>query len=339
MAIVALMADIPATMRAVAVTRPGGPDVLELVELPTPSPGPGQVLIAVAAAGLNGADRFQRRGRYDPPPDASPLLGLEVAGTIVGLGDGVDPARRGTDVVALADGGGYADYAAMPAAQVLPLPPGWTMVEGATLPETFFTIQQTVIEHAALKAGQTLLIHGGAGGIGATAIQMARLHGAVPFATVSSREKADYALAMGAEATIDHRQEDFVARIREFTQGRGADVVVDMVGGPNAAANLNAAAPGGTIVQLTALAGSGEVDPGLLVAKGLTWFGSILRAQPAEAKARWAASLLADVWPAIADGRIKKPRIRAFAFEDVAAAHHAFDRRDHYGKIVLDLTS
>lgn len=331
------MADIPATMRAIAVSRPGGPEVLKLVEMPTPAPGPGEVLIAVAAAGLNGADRFQRRGRYDPPPGASPLPGLEVAGTVVALGDGVDPGRMGADVVALANGGGYAEYAAIPAGQVLPLPAGWSMVEGATVPETFFTIQQTLIEHAGLTAGQSLLIHGGAGGIGATAIQLARLHDAVPFATVSSPQKADYARAMGAEATIDHPTEDFVARIKALTGGAGADVVVDVVGGANAEKNLHAAATGGTIVQLTALAGPGEVNPGLLVAKGLTWFGSILRTQPAAAKARWAASLLKEVWPAIEDGRIKKPRIQVFAFDDAVAAHRAFDDRGHYGKIVLEI--
>lgn len=337
MTIVACMADIPTAMRAVAVSRPGGPEVLELIEMPTPSPGPGEVLIEVAAAGLNGADRFQRRGRYDPPPGASPLLGLEVAGTVVGLGAGVDPAAMGAEVVALANGGGYAEYAAIAAGQVLPLPTGWSMLEGATLPETFFTIQQTLIEHAGLTAGQTLLVHGGAGGIGATAIQIARLHGAIPFATVSSPEKADYARAMGAEATIDHTCEDFVARIEALTGGAGADIVIDVVGGANADKNLHAVARGGTIVQLTALAGPGEVDPGLLVAKGLTWFGSTLRPQSAEAKARWAASLMKEVWPAIEDGRIRKPRLLAFDFADAVAAHRAFDDRGHFGKIVLEV--
>lgn len=332
------MVETPASMRAIAISRPGGPEVLELVEMPTPAPGPGEVLIAVAAAGLNGADRFQRRGNYDPPPGASSLLGLEVAGTVVGLGEGSEPSLLDTDVVALANGGGYAEFAAIPAGQVLPLPSGWSMVEGASLPETFFTIQQTVIEHAGLRAGQTLLIHGGAGGIGATAIQMARLHGAVPFATVSSADKADYALSMGAEAAIDHTSEDFVARLRALTGGAGADVVVDVVGGANAEKNLHAAALGGTIVQLTALAGPGEVDPGLLVRKQITWFGSTLRPQPAEAKARWAAALKAEVWPAIEDGRLKKPRIRTFAFDDVVAAHRAFEDRGHFGKIVLDLS-
>ncbi|HUV32496.1 MAG TPA: zinc-binding dehydrogenase, partial [Devosiaceae bacterium] len=227
---------------------------------------------------------------------------------------------------------------AVPAGQVLPLPENWSMAEGATLPETFFTVQLTLVDRAGLRPGQSVLVHGGAGGIGGTAIQMARLHGAVPFAVVSTPEKAEYALSLGAQAAILHRTEDFVEAIRALTNGRGADVVVDVVGGENTASNLRAVAEDGTIIQLSALGGqSGPIKPALIARKRLTWFGSTLRPQSAAVKARIAASLRRDVWPAIADGRIRMPRIRSFALEDAAAAHRAFEASDHFGKIVLEI--
>jgi putative PIG3 family NAD(P)H quinone oxidoreductase len=294
------------------------------------------VLIRIAAAGVNGPDILQRNGLYEPPPDASPLLGLEAAGTVVALGAGADPVLQGAAVVALCNGGGYAEFVAVPAGQVLALPENWSMAEGAALPETFFTIQQTLIGRAGLRPGQTVLIHGGAGGIGGAAIQMARLAGAIPFATVSTPQKAEYALSLGAEAAILYRNEDFVERVRALTGGRGADIVVDVVGGDNTARNLRAVAVSGTIVQLAALAGeSGPINPALLVRKQLTWFGSVLRPQSAAAKAGIAEALRRDVWPAIAEGRIVRPRLRSFALEAAADAHRAFEARDHFGKIVL----
>lgn len=329
-------ARLPDTMRAVAIAAPGGPEALTPIETPLPEPAGGEVLIRAAAAGVNYPDILQRRGLYPVPPGASPLPGLEVAGTVDAAGPGADPALVGTPVVALTNGGGCAEYVAVPAGQVLPLPAGWTMAEGAALPETFFTVQQTLIDKAGLREGQTVLIHGGAGGIGGAAIQLARLNGAVPFVTVSSPEKADYASEMGAEATILYRDEDFVARIKDFTEGRGADVVLDIVGGSYLARNIAALAEDGTLVQLAALErGEAAIDPGIIVRKRLTWFGSTLRPRTSADKALIAEHLRARVWPALAGGPIKKPRIRTFPLAEAAEAHRAFEAEDHFGKIVL----
>lgn len=329
---------IPAFMHAIEIAQPGGPEVLRLTNLPTPQPGAGEVLIAVAAAGINGPDIAQRQGNYAPPPGASPLPGLEVSGTVAGLGEGVDEFEPGDAVVALTNGGGYAQFVAVPAGQVLPKPAGWSWTEAAALPETFFTLQQTLIERAGLKAGQTVLVHGGAGGIGATAIQLCTLFGATAIATVSSPEKASYARAMGASATIDYPSEDFVARTRALTEGSGADIIIDLIGADYANRNLKAAAYGGHIIQLAVRGGArAEINLGLLLMNALTLSGSTLRPQTGAVKARLAQGLKARVWPALAERSLVPPRIRVFPLGDAAAAHSAMQERDHYGKIVLEV--
>jgi len=323
-------------MIAIAISAPGGPEMLQPVRHDVPTPRPGEVLIRVAAAGLNAPDLGQRRGTYAPPPGASPLPGLEVAGEIAAVADGASGFTVGDHVVALTNGGGYAEYVAVPWGQVLPLPSGWSLVEGATLPETCFTVEQTLVMRAGLAPGMFVLIHGGAGGIGGTAIQVSRLHGARPIAVVSSAEKADYALSLGAEAVIRHDEEDFVARTMALTAEHGADRVIDMVAGENLERNISASARFGHIVLLATAGGArAEINAARLMMKQLTLSGSTLRPQTSEAKASIARSLKASVWPALAGGRILKPRIQRFALADAPAAHHALEARANYGKIVL----
>lgn len=328
--------SIPKQMTAIAISRPGGPEVLQPVQLPVPSPGPGEVLIRVAAAGINAPDLGQRRGTYDPPPGASPLPGLEVSGQIAALSTDVTSFAMGDEVVALTNGGGYAEYVAVPAGQVLPLPKSWCLVAGAALPETFFTVQQTLVMRAGLAPGMSVLIHGAAGGIGGAAIQIARLYGANPIAVVSNADKASYAQRLGAVAVINHMAEDFVARTFEFTGGNGADRILDIVGGDYLPRNIEASARGGHIVQVAALAGkAAEISAGKIVMKWLTVSGSTLRPQSPETKAAIARSLLSEVWPALEDGRIVRPRIRVLPLEQVAEGHVAMEQRENYGKLIL----
>lgn len=328
--------SIPEQMIAIAIAAPGGPEMLQPVRQAVPALRAGEVLIRVAAAGLNAPDLGQRRGTYAPPPGASPLPGLEVAGDIAALGEGAAVFAVGDRVVALTNGGGYAEYVAVPAGQVLPLPAGWSLVEAATIPETYFTIEQTLVLRAGLAPGMFVLVHGGAGGIGGTAIQVSRLHGARPIAVVSSAEKADYALSLGAEAAIRHDTEDFVARTMEITAEHGADRVIDMVAGENLERNISASARFGHIVLLATAGGArAEINAARLMMKQLTLSGSTLRPQTSEVKASIARSLRANVWPALADGRIRKPRIQRFALADAPAAHRALEARENYGKIVL----
>ncbi|HEV7274799.1 MAG TPA: NAD(P)H-quinone oxidoreductase [Devosiaceae bacterium] len=328
--------NLPDEMTAIAITTPGGPEVLQPVRQPLPQLAPDEVLIRVAAAGVNAPDLSQRRGQYDPPPGASPLPGLEVSGVIAALGPEVAGLAEGQPVVALCNGGGYAEYVAVPAGQVLPLPAGWSLIDGAALPETFFTVQQTLVMRAGLEAGMDVLIHGAGGGIGGTAIQVSRLFGARPIAVVSTPEKARYAESLGAAAVIEHQREDFVERTLQLTGGNGADRIIDMVGGDYLPRNIEAAARGGHIVLLASLSGDpSNVSAGKLVFKWLTVSGSTLRPQPPAVKAAIAESLRRSVWPGLADGRIRPPRIRRLALEEAAAAHAAMEQRGHYGKIVL----
>ncbi len=328
--------DIPAEMTAISIAAFGGPEVLRAVTLPTPQAGRGEVLIRVAAAGLNAPDLGQRRGTYNPPPDASPLPGLEVGGEIVAIGPGVRGFMPGDPVVALTHGGGYAEYVAVAAGQLLPLPRGWSMLEGAALPETFFTIEQTLVMRAGLSAGMAVLIHGAAGGIGGAAIQIARLHGAIPIAVVSDAEKAAYALRLGAAETINRQSEDFVARTLSITGGKGADRIVDIVGGDTLDRNIRAAARFGHIVIVSTLGGAkAEINASQILMKQLTLSGSTLRPQTREVKAAIATSLRKSAWPALEDGRIVKPRIRALPLADAARGHVELERPDNYGKLIL----
>jgi len=328
--------SLPKDMLAVILNGEGGPEVLTPARLALPPVRAGEVLIRVAAAGVNGPDISQREGRYAPPPDASPLPGLEVSGTIAALGAGVTRFAPGQSVVALCNGGGYAEYVAVPAGQVLPSPAGWSWADAAGLPETFFTIQQTLVERSRLEPGMNVLVHGGSGGLGATAIQMGKLHGCTILATASGPEKMAYAAAMGADAVIDYRKEDFVARCRELTDGRGVDRILDIIGGDYLGRNLRAAARNAVILQLAMREGARtEIDLGPILMKALTLTGSTLRPQSGADKARLAAGLAATVWPAIAAGRIRPARTRTFPLDRAADAHRSMESRDHYGKIVL----
>ncbi|CAN7624730.1 NAD(P)H-quinone oxidoreductase [Devosia sp. LjRoot16] len=331
-----MLMPIPAEMTAISITQFGGPEVLQPVRLPVPQPGPGEVLIRVAAAGLNAPDLGQRRGTYNPPPDASPLPGLEVGGEIAAIGRGVRGWSLGDQVVALTHGGGYAEYVAVPSGQVLPVPTGWSMLAGAALPETFFTIEQTLVMRAGVTAGMQVLIHGAAGGIGGAAIQIARLHGAHPIAIVSDSEKAAYARALGAIETIDRSNEDFVARTLSITGGKGADRIVDIVGGDALEKNIRAAARFGHIVIVSTLAGpKSEINASLILMKQLTLSGSTLRPQSREVKAAIARSLAKSAWPALADGRMVRPRIRALPLAEAARGHVELERPGNYGKLIL----
>ena len=327
---------IPTQMYGIDARQPGGPEVLQYRTFDTPQAAPGEVLIRVAAAGINAPDLMQRRGRYDPPPGHSAILGLEVGGEIAALGEGSAGFAVGDRVVALCNGGGYAEYVAVPEGQVLPLPANWDVIDAAALPETYFTIQQTLVLKAGLGAGMTVLIHGAAGGLGGAAITIAKHYDARPIAVVSSPEKAAYAMSLGAWASIDRSRDDFVVKAQELTGGNGCDRIIDIVGGQNIAHNLSAAAIGGHILQLATLDGPrAEINAGQIVAKHLTISGSTLRPRPPGLKAAIASSLRQDIWPALGDGRIAHPRIRRFAFEDVSAAHQAMEDRGNYGKIVL----
>lgn len=327
---------IPADMTAIEIAAPGGPDVLAPARVAVPSPGAGEVLIRVAAAGLNGADLGQRRGGYNPPPDASPRLGLEASGTIAALGAGVTGLSVGDAVVALCNGGGYAEYVVVPASQALPLPKGWSLAAGACLPETFFTVQQALVMRGGMAADHNVLIHGAAGGLGWSAIQMANVLGARPIAVAGGVEKTGYARRMGAAEVIDHAVEDVVARAREITGGKGVDLVLEMAGGDSLLRSIDASAPDGHIALVAALSGeTSALQAGKLVMKRLTLAGTTLRPQSRATKAVIADALRATIWPALEAGRIPHPRIRALPLEEAARAHVEMERRDNYGKLLL----
>lgn len=326
-------------MFAIDIAAPGGPEVLSIQEFPRPLAQRGEVLIKVEAAGVNRPDILQRMGIYNPPATASPILGLEVAGTIIKVGPRVKNCKVGDPVVALTNGGGYAQYVAVPAGQVLPLPKNYSMAEGAALPETLFTVRQTLIERAKLKPGQTVLIHGGASGIGATAIQMAKLMGASPITTVSSDVKAAYAKQMGALETIDYIKENFVERVNSFTNNKGVDVILDIVGGDYLGKHLTCVAKGGTIIQLAMLGGAkAEINLAKLLMKQVTLFGSTLRAQPNRVKTHIAKNLLKHVWPKLEAGGFQKPRIKTFELQEAPDAHRHMMSQVHFGKIVLTVS-
>jgi NADPH:quinone reductase len=323
-------------MQRVVISAFGGPEQMVPETVDMPQPGAGEVLIRVAGAGLNGPDLLQRRGLYVPTPDNAQRPGLEVSGVVEALGPGAARFAVGDRVVALVNGAGYAEYVTVPETQTLPAPPDWPLADAAALPECFFTITQTLIMRAGLQAGMSLLVHGASGGIGATALQIARHLGVRTIASVSSKAKAEYALSLGADHLIAYTHEDFVARTLELTDGRGADRIVDVVGGANLRRNVEAAAPNGTIVQLGFLDGAkGEIILPLLLKKNLTLIGSVLGPQPPEVKGAIARRLEADIWPALISGAIGPQRIGHFALESAGAAHAAMESKDHFGKIVL----
>jgi putative PIG3 family NAD(P)H quinone oxidoreductase len=321
---------------AVEIAQPGGPEVLRPVERPRPVPGPGELLIRVAAAGVNRPDLLQRRGLYPPPAGASDIPGLEVAGEVAALGTGVDAWRVGDRVTALLAGGGYAEYAAAPAPQCLPVPAGLSLAEAAALPETFFTVWTNVFERGALRPGETLLVHGGTSGIGTTAIALAGALGSRVLATAGSPEKCRACEALGAQRGIDREREDFVAVAREETQGRGVDVVLDMAGGDFFPRNLKALADDGRLVLIAYLRGArSEIDLDAVMRRRLVVTGSTLRPRSVAEKGRIAGALRERVWPLLEAGRVR-PRLDAtFPLTDAADAHRRLEAGEHVGKIVL----
>jgi len=325
--------SLPAKMRAVEISEPGGPDVLRLTERPVPRPGPGQVLLRLAYAGVNRPDALQRAGQYAPPPNASDLPGLEGAGEVVALGVGVSGLAVGDQVCALLPGGGYAEYVATPAAHALPVPPGLGLKEAACLPETFFTVWSNVFMRGRLQAGERFLVHGGSSGIGTTAIQLAQTFGARVFATAGSAEKCAACSALGAERAINYREEDFVEILRA---AGGADLILDMVGGDYLPRNVRALADDGRLVQIAFLQGPKvALNFAQVMTRRLTITGSTLRPQSDLAKARIARELRAHVWPLLAAGRAAPVMDSEFPLEDAAAAHARLESSAHVGKIVL----
>lgn len=330
------MPDLPATMKAIAIREPGGPEVLEPREIATPEPGHGEILIKVAAAGVNRPDTIQRMGLYPPPPGSPETPGLEVAGEVAAIGPGVTLWKAGDRVCALVGGGGYAEYCVAHEAHALPVPKGLSMTEAAALPETFFTVWTNVFERGALKAGETFLVHGGTSGIGTTAIQLAHIFGARVIATAGSAEKCAACEKLGADAAINYRERDFVEEVKRITDGRGADVILDMVGGDYIARNIQACATDGRIVSIAFLNGSvAEVNFMPVMLKRLTLTGSTLRPRSIEEKAALAATLKEKVWPLIEAGRVKPLVDTVFQLSDASKAHALMEKSSHIGKIVL----
>jgi len=327
---------LPATMTAIAISRPGGPDVLVAEQRPLPRPGPGEILVKVAAAGVNRPDISQREGRYPPPPGASDLPGLEIAGEVVGLGAGVTAWTLGDQVCALAHGGGYADYCAVHESHALPVPKGLSMVEAAALPETFFTVWVNVFDMAGLKAGEWLLVHGGSSGIGTTAIMLAKAFGAKVIVTAGSDEKCDACRKLGADAAINYKTTDFVPAVKEITGGHGADVILDMVGGPYVERNHQCAAMDGRVTQIAMMQGS-RVDLRYMSQRRIRHMGSTLRPRTVPQKAAIAAALREKVWPLIEAGQIRPVMDSTFALADAARAHARLETSQHIGKVVLTL--
>ena len=325
-------------MRCIDMKEPGGPEVLVLREVDKPSPRAGEVLIKVVAAGVNRPDVIQRQGLYPPPPGASSILGLEVAGTVEALGEGVRQWKLGDRVCALANGGGYAEYVAVPEGQCLPVPSTLSMEEAAALPETCFTVWSNVFDGARLRAGETFLVHGGSGGIGTTAIQMAHAFGARVFTTAEDDEKCRVCEQLGAEIAVNYRKEDFLEVLREATDRRGVDVILDMVGGDYIQRNIKLAARDGRIVNIAYLRGSrAEVDFMPVMVKRLTLTGSTLRPRSDDEKADIARSLRKHLWPIIEAGKFRPLLAARFPLAKASEAHRLMESNDHIGKIVLVL--
>jgi putative PIG3 family NAD(P)H quinone oxidoreductase len=326
-------------MIAIEIREPGGPEVLTPVERPRPVAGPGEVLITVAAAGVNRPDVMQRQGKYPPPPGASDIPGLEVAGTIESLGDGVRDWHVGDRVCALVAGGGYAEFCAAPAPQCLPVPRGLSLTAAAAIPETFFTVWTNVFERGHLATGETLLVHGGSGGIGTTAIQLGRAFGARVFATAGSKEKCAACVALGAERAINYHESDFVAVLREATADRGVDVILDMVGGDYIARDMELLALEGRLVQIATQGGTkAQINLTRLLHRRLTITGSTLRVRTVAEKGAIAAQLLEHIWPLLEAGRVGPVVHATFPLQAAAEAHRVMDAGTHIGKLVLTTT-
>lgn len=332
------MADLARAMRCIEISKPGGPEVLRPAIRPTPFAAHDEILIKVRAAGVNRPDVLQRAGAYPPPKDASDLPGLEVAGDVIDIGADVTRWKLGDAVCALTAGGGYAEYVKVHADHVLPKPENLSYAEAAAVPETAFTVWSNVFERAQLRAGETFLVHGGSSGIGSTAIQLASVFGARVFTTAGSAEKCAACEAFGAEKAINYREQDFVAVLKEVANGRGMDVILDMVGGAYISRNIKAAAVDGRIVNIAFLQGSkAEVNFAPMMMKRLTLTGSTLRPRSIGYKAHLATQIERQVWPLIANNRFKPVMDQRFDLEDAAKAHARMESAAHIGKIVLTI--
>jgi len=331
-----IIPPLPLEMNVVEIAAPGGPEQLKPAVRPVPRPGKGEVLIRVAAAGVNRPDVMQRQGRYPPPPGASDLPGLEVAGEIVKIGPEISGLSVGGKVTALLPGGGYAEYAVASAVLCLPVPDGLSMVEAAAIPETYFTVWTNLFERGGCKAGDTVLIHGGTSGIGTTAIQLAHAWGARVYATAGSAEKAKACERLGAVRGINYKTEDFVEVIKEVTDGRGVDIILDMVAGTYAERNIDCAALEGRIVVISLLGGArAEINIGKILMKRLTLTGSTLRSRTVAQKAAVAAGVLQNVWPLLRAGRARPVVHATFPLAQASEAHRLMESSNHIGKIVL----
>ena len=329
-------AVLPQTMTAVGFDAPGGPDVLRPEILPVPSPAPGEVLVRVAYAGVNRPDVVQRQGNYPPPPGASPIPGLEIAGEIVALGEDVDPALLGQNVCALVAGGGYAEYCRAMAGHCLPVPDGLSLAEAAALPETLFTVWHNVFERGWAMEGETILVHGGTSGIGTMAIALGRLFDLRVIVTCGGPEKCARALELGAAHAIDYRATDFVAEVQRMTGRRGVELVLDMVAGDYVARNLKCLADDGRHVTIAVQGGvRAEINMAVVMMRRLTLTGSTLRPRPAEFKTLLAQEIARNVWPAVEAGELRPVMDRVFPLAEAAAAHARMEAGEHIGKIVL----
>jgi putative PIG3 family NAD(P)H quinone oxidoreductase len=323
-------------MRAIIAPDPGGPDALTIVELPDPEPGPGEVVIEMAGTAVNRADTLQRQGRYRPPPGATPVLGLECSGTIRAVGGGVDQWQVGDEVCALLTGGGYAEQVLVPAGQVMPVPRGVDLVTAAALPEVACTVWSNVFMSAGLRPEETLLVHGGAGGLGTMAIQLGHAFGARVLATAGSEAKLELCRSLGADVAVSYREQDFVEEVRAATDGAGADVILDIIGAKYLGRNLDALATDGRLVVVGLQGGvKGELDLGRLMAKRGVVTGALLRPRPVEQKAAICAAVVEHVWPLLEQGRVRPVVHAVLPLDRVAEAHQLMDDGAHDGKIVL----
>ena len=327
---------LPQSMSAIEITEFGGPDVLQICRRPVPQPGPQELLLRVVAAGVNRPDVMQRQGGYAPPPGASDIPGLELAGTIVGIGEGVTQWAPGDAVCALVSGGGYAQYALVPAAQALPIPAGLDLTAAAALPETMFTVWSNLFERARLAPGELVLIHGGSSGIGTTAIQLARAFGATVVTTVGNDEKAAACLKLGAALAINYHEQDFAEEIRRFTDDAGVDVILDMIGGAYLERNISLLKVEGRLAIIALMGGAhADLDLRQLLIRRLTITAATLRPRSIAEKGAIAAALRDQVWPLIAAGRVRPVIHATFPLAQAAQAHHVMAASTHIGKLVL----
>lgn len=325
-------------MLAIDPDAPGGPEVLVPVERPVPQPGPGEVLVRVAAAGVNRPEVLQRQGKYPPPPGAPSILGMEIAGTVVGLGEGADETLLGKQVCALIAGGAYAQYAVAPAGQCLEVPEGLSLVEAAALPETLFTVWSNLFDRGWAQPGESVLVHGGTSGIGTMAIALAKLFGLTILVTAGSDEKCAAARELGADLAINYKAQDFVEKVKAFTGGKGVEIVIDMVGGDYVARNLQCLAEDGRHVSIAVQGGATATIPVWdVMRRRLTLTGSTLRPRSVEFKSLLADELRRHVWPLVAEGKLKPIIDRSFPFAEAPAAHRRMEAGEHVGKIVLTI--